>query len=57
MRFLNAEDEEVTSYEGIDVVQVYIRSSKTDQNAEGVHLRLGGQESINSAQSMLPGLS
>ena len=41
VRFLNTCDEEVTSLHLVDTVQVHIRSSKSDQDAKGVHLRLG----------------
>ena len=40
VRFLDAADDEVTSLGKVDVVQVHVRSSKTDQMGKGVHLRL-----------------
>ena len=56
--FLDANDQEVAHYEDIDVVQVHIRSSKTDQTGKGVHLRLsksGVDElcPVNAAWSLL----
>ena len=41
VRFLDAVDKEVTALHQVEVVQVLLRSSKTDQLGRGVHLRLG----------------
>ena len=58
VRFIDALERESTIYEDVDVVQLHIRSSKSDQKAKGVHLRLSKSKvnelcPVNAAWSLL----
>ena len=58
VRFLDALEQETTIFDMVDVVQVHVRSSKTDQRGQGINLRLGrsGVDAlcpVNAAWSLL----
>ena len=58
VRFLDVLEQETSIFDMVDVVQVHVRSSKTDQRGQGIHLRLGrsGVDAlcpVNAAWSLL----